>query len=269
MTRPLRPREVLIGRDEHGGLVIGGSQIFTGSAPALVSKITSLLTHIRNPEYIMTLNVDQLLQLRKNTKLFSSFQSASLRTVDGMPLKWVARLVGVRNAHRNTGADLLYELCSEGSRRNWTIAVTGGPSGRPTAAAANLGAKYPSLNVFGVEFPFINDPSDAKSLRVVNEFKRIKPDIVFICLGCPKQELWFSEWSDRLEPAVYVGAGAAVDFAAGAVTRAPAGMQRAGFEWLWRLCKDPRRLFRRYLVEGPKFLGVVLDSVRFRNRGVS
>jgi N-acetylglucosaminyldiphosphoundecaprenol N-acetyl-beta-D-mannosaminyltransferase len=100
---------------------------------------------------------------------------------------------------------------------------------------------------------------------VVEGIKNFAPDIVFLCLGAPKQESWFMEWRDLLPDGVYIGAGAAVDFAAGVSTRAPAQLQRLGMEWVWRLAQEPKRLAKRYLIKGPRFLVIAARSIA--NRG--
>jgi glycosyltransferase involved in cell wall biosynthesis len=96
----------------------------------------------------------------------------------------------------------------------------------------------------------------------VARLRSLRPDIVFLCLGFPLQEAWWAHWRDRLPAAVYVGAGAAVDFAAGVRSRAPRAVQRLGMEWCWRLAQEPRRLAHRYLVRGPRFLVVAARSLR-------
>ena len=101
---------------------------------------------------------------------------------------------------------------------------------------------------------------------MIAQLRDVAPDIVFVCLGAPKQELWYLQWRDQLPPAVYIGAGAAVDFAADRVRRAPKLVQRIGAEWVWRLAQEPRRLAGRYLGKGPAFLFVIGRSLA-RRRG--
>ena len=269
MTGAVAARNILIERACDGGMSLAGSSMFIGTASELLEAISSILGQRMRAEYIMTLNVDQVLQLRTNQELFSAFESAVLRTVDGVPLTWVGSAIGTNHVYRNTGADLLYLACQEGAQRNWKIVIAGGPSGQANQAASNLASLYPGLRVIGLDFPIIETPEDPSSLDLVSEINRAQPDLVFLCLGCPKQELWFSAWRSKLEPAVYVGAGAAVGFASGSLSRAPSFIQRYGFEWLWRLAQDPRRLAHRYLIKGPGFLSVFVKSFRASIRGES
>lgn len=107
----------------------------------------------------------------------------------------------------------------------------------------------------------LSDVDDPASLEVVEALASLEPDLVFVCLGSPKQDVWVSRWRAKLPPAVYIGAGAAVDFVAGTKRRAPRALQRLGLEWAFRLAQEPRRLARRYLVRGPAFAMVAVRSL--------
>jgi N-acetylglucosaminyldiphosphoundecaprenol N-acetyl-beta-D-mannosaminyltransferase len=111
-----------------------------------------------------------------------------------------------------------------------------------------------------IALPMLTSVEDESARSSVDELARFRPDIVFLALGSPKQEAWFLHWRDRLPDAVYIGSGAAADFAAGHRRRAPGLLQAGGLEWVWRLLQEPRRLAGRYLVKGPRFVKVILDS---------
>ncbi|WP_371832536.1 WecB/TagA/CpsF family glycosyltransferase [Rhodococcoides fascians] len=209
----------------------------------------------------MTLNVDQVLLLRRDSLLAVAYEQASVRTIDGTPLLWLAKLVGSRRATRNTGADLIYSVSEHSAGAGWRVGVAGGRAGAAMRAAENLSQAYPNSQILGIEFPEIAGPADNASVHFIDHLCSLNIDVLFLCLGCPKQETWFHHWRNALPPGVYVGAGAAVDFASGSVARAPQLVQRIGLEWLWRLCQDPKRLARRYLIRGPRFLGVVVNSI--------
>jgi N-acetylglucosaminyldiphosphoundecaprenol N-acetyl-beta-D-mannosaminyltransferase len=110
-----------------------------------------------------------------------------------------------------------------------------------------------------------NPPTAAELAPIRDELTRLRPDILLVGLGSPKQELWIDRTAARLSPAVQIGVGASLDFLAGKVRRAPAWMQRAGLEWLYRLAQEPRRLWRRYLINDPKFLLVLARTLREAN----
>jgi N-acetylglucosaminyldiphosphoundecaprenol N-acetyl-beta-D-mannosaminyltransferase len=234
-------------------VLLAGRPLFTGSEDELVERL-QVLVEARRVALVMTPNVDQTLDL-------SSFDHADLRTMDGMPLVLLARLLGARGAKRNTGADLLPVLASRSAARRWRIVVTGSSEGASTTAIHRLQEQFPGAMVSAIGFPRISDVGDPASEAVITQLRRVAPDFVFVCLGAPKQEAWVRRWRDELPPAVYIGAGAAVDFAAGDMSRAPRLVQALAMEWAWRLVREPRRLFRRYLVKGPRFIEVVVDSV--------
>lgn len=243
-----------------GDLTLGGKPLFSHPASALIARIRELRA-AAEPILIVTPNVDQTIDLDRNADFRRAYEEASLRLIDGAPLVLLARLMGARNVHRHTGADLLPLLAKESPREGWTIAVAGGGYGVSDAAAVQLRRAHPESRIVSVPFPNLSRIDDPRSLEVVNELDRISADIVFLCLGAPKQEMWFTHWRDVLPPAVYIGAGAAVDFAAGTARRAPSLVRRAGFEWAWRLAQEPRRLWVRYLVKGPSFIVVACRSL--------
>jgi exopolysaccharide biosynthesis WecB/TagA/CpsF family protein len=246
----------------HGDRVLlAGQPLFTGTENELVDQLAYLATSQR-VSLVMTLNVDQTLALKESLSLRDAFVNADLRTVDGMPLVLLARLLGARRAKRNTGADLLPVLAAHSASRKWRIVVTGGSEEASTTAIYRLQEQFPGAMISAIGFPRISDVSDPASEKVIAQLWRIKPDFVFVCLGAPKQEAWIRRWRSALPASVYIGAGAAVDFASGAVTRAPRFIQALSMEWLWRLVREPRRLFHRYVVKGPKFMEVVVESIR-------
>lgn len=249
---------VLTHRD--GTTALDGLPLETGTAAELEDRIDALARTGR-PELVITANVDQVLNLRTSERLRRAYQAAALRLIDGMPLVLLARALGARRVHRHTGADLLPLLAAHSAQRGWRIVITGGSDEIASAAAQRLSRRHPEAQIHHVPFPRLQRPEDPASRSVVEQLERLRPDLVFLCLGSPKQEVWFLRWRDHLPAAVYVGAGAAVDFAAGAKTRAPRFIQSAGFEWAWRLSQEPGRLGGRYLLKGPRFLGVIARSV--------
>lgn len=210
---------------------------------------------------VVTPNVDQVIDLETSPMLRRAYGSASLRTIDGMPLVVLARALGAKRPQRHTGADLLFQSVAWAERNGWNIAITGGDPMATQQAVQRLRFLHPTVDVIGIEFPQISDVADPQSKVVLKDLKSIKPNIVFLCLGAPKQESWFLEWRDLLPDGVYIGAGAAVDFAAGHRMRAPKLIQKLGFEWAWRLIQEPRRLARRYLLKGPRFLKFIFMSI--------
>lgn len=129
-----------------------------------------------------------------------------------------------------------------------------------TAAAERLGRAYPGPEIAAVPMPMLSDAADPASQDAIASLVAFKPDVVFVCLGAPKQERWFRVWRDKLPGGVYIGAGAAVDFAAGTKRRAPRVVQEMGLEWVWRVFQEFGRLAPRYFVKGPSFVRIAIQS---------
>lgn len=240
---------------------VAGLEIEATSLREAVDQVEALVA-TGELHLVVTVNVDQSLHARDRPQVREAFRSASRRYADGMPVVLLARLLGVHLPGRVTGADLLPALCAAGARRGHRIAIVGGAEGVAQTAAANLTAQAPGLQVVLTLSPplgFEHDPEHDG--EVVKALVDAQPHLVFVCLGSPKQELWVHDRQDVLPPAVYLGVGAAVDFAAGHVPRAPELYRRAGLEWLFRLQNDFGRLWRRYLVNDPRFLRVAAEDL--------
>jgi len=242
-----------------GTLRLGGQEIFLGGVDELVAAIDGLLP-AREVHSVITPNVDQWLNLRSDEALGAAFDEASIRITDGFPLVVLGHRLGAHRLQRLTGADLLPLTAAVSAERGWRIAVTGGGPGVAAHAAAVLRDRV-DADIVAVDFPRISSVDDPESLSVVEALTELEPDLVFVCLGSPKQDVWVSRWRAKLPPAVYIGAGAAVDFVAGTKKRAPVALQRLGLEWSYRLAQEPRRLARRYLVRGPAFAVVAVRSL--------
>ncbi|MCD2100066.1 WecB/TagA/CpsF family glycosyltransferase [Rhodococcus rhodochrous] len=254
-------REIAVEKTTLGdGVEIAGVPLFIGSSDDLLDEIDKVLRN-PSPSLLMTLNVDQVLELEKNPTLFNAFRTAAIRTIDGVPLQWLSRKVAGTSVHRNTGADLLEIVTDKGRERAWRIAIAGGAPGVADEAAEKLKLKYGGASVEAVEFPRISGPDGHATRSVIASFERGNFDLVFLCLGCPKQETWFLENRQHLPAGVYIGAGAAVDFSSGRKKRAPQVLQNFGLEWFWRMAAEPSRLWRRYLVRGPMFVKVIARSL--------
>lgn len=209
---------------------------------------------------VFTPNVDHVVKAESNLAFREAYTRCSLSLADGMPLIWVSPLLGCPLPERVTGSDMLRPVLDLAARRRWRVYLLGGAPGVAEEVAALLTSQ--GMIVAGWDDCRIasdgSDPGDASIARA----KAAKPDLIFVALGPPKQELWIHRSLDALRPAVSLGVGASLDFLVGKYKRAPRWMGRVGLEWLYRLSQEPKRLWRRYLVEGPRFIGVVLATRR-------
>lgn len=203
---------------------------------------------------IVTPNVDIVRLARRDGAARGFVTRSSLVVADGMPLVWASRIAGSPLPGRVAGADLIWSLSAAASGSGHSVYLLGGATGVPQRAADALCARYGGLAVVGTSSPpYGFDATEESIAPVLADVVRARPDIVFVGLGFPKQERLIDRLAPLLPTAWYVGCGAAIAFAAGAVSRAPRWMQRTGLEWAHRLASEPRRLCRRYLVDDGPF----------------
>jgi N-acetylglucosaminyldiphosphoundecaprenol N-acetyl-beta-D-mannosaminyltransferase len=177
------------------------------------------------------------------------FNESWLTTPDGMPLVWLGPL----EVERVYGPDLMLAVCDAGRASGLTHYFFGGTAGVAGELKQKLCARFPGLAVVGTFTPPFR-PLDADELAALRaDVARARPDVMWIGLGTPKQEYFMAAHWQTLEAGVLIGVGAAFDFHSGRVRQAPRLIQRSGFEWLFRLCTEPRRLGRRYLTTTPLF----------------
>jgi N-acetylglucosaminyldiphosphoundecaprenol N-acetyl-beta-D-mannosaminyltransferase len=240
--------------------------------PMTESALVRLASHAWEQDvggWIVTANVDIVRATARDPDLAQLVRRADIVVADGMPIVWAARISGHALPERVTGASLVYSLSEAAARTGHSIYLLGGEPGVPEAAAAALGERYTGLRVAGTDSPpFGFERSQAKLDQVVAEVAAAAPDLVFVGLGFPKQELVISKLRQVMPNAWYIGCGAGIPLAAGTFSRAPTAMQKAGAEWLHRLALEPRRLARRYLLDDAPFaLRLLAHAIRVRLTG--
>ncbi len=208
--------------------------------------------------YVLTPNVDHVCLAEDSPELCEAYAGASLSLVDGMPLVWLSRVLGEPLPEKISGSDLVGPLMARAAARGMRVYLLGAAPGVALRAADALRAAHPGLEIVGVASPPVGFDADAAaSTAVVAEIAAARAQIVLVALGCPKQELWLHRQRASLAPAIGVGVGATLDFLAGDIPRAPRWMSQAGLEWLYRLSREPRRLYQRYLVRDRAIVGIV------------
>ena len=203
--------------------------------------------------YVCVANVHMVMEAHDNPSFRALVNAADLVTPDGMPLVWMLRKLGYPHQGRVCGPELTSRVCAEAARRGVPVGFYGGHPEALEALVRNLSARFPGLRVVYAYSPPFCPLTPEEDERVTEEINASGARILFVGLGCPKQEWWMAEHKGRVR-AVMLGVGAAFDFHAGRVRQAPVWMQRAGLEWLFRLVQEPRRLWRRYLKHNPRFL---------------
>ncbi|SDX86464.1 N-acetylglucosaminyldiphosphoundecaprenol N-acetyl-beta-D-mannosaminyltransferase [Modestobacter sp. DSM 44400] len=221
--------------------------------PEVVDRVMAALADGRGG-WIATPNVDHMRRAARDPGLAATLCTADISVADGAPVVWASRLAGQPVPTRVTGADLLWSLSAAAAAAGRSVYLLGGEPGVPDRAAENLQTAFPELKVVGTCSPprgFEHDAAQMAALR--EELLATAPDLVFVGLGFPKQELVICGFLKQLPAAWWLGCGAALPFAAGDLDRAPAWMRPLGLEWLFRLVHEPRRLFRRYVLEDAPF----------------
>jgi N-acetylglucosaminyldiphosphoundecaprenol N-acetyl-beta-D-mannosaminyltransferase len=183
--------------------------------------------------------------------------AAGLVTPDGMPLVWLLRWYGYQETDRVYGPDLMLKLFDHGRRLGYRHFLYGSTHATLERLESNLTSRFPGAHVVGRIAPPFRHLTEAEEESVVAAINESGADIVWVGLSTPRQEVWMATCRARLAAKVLIGVGAAFDFHAGTKKQAPRFVQRNGFEWLFRLAMEPRRLWRRYLANIPVFIGLV------------
>jgi len=214
--------------------------------------------HRRERQYVCLATVHGVMECQRDPSLRSVFNTSGLTTPDGMPLVWLSWLHGLRHVQRVYGPDLMLALCERSVRQGYRHYFYGGAPGVAEKLAGRLRQRFPELQIAGTYTPpfrAMTADEDAEAIQAIN---RAGPDIVWVGLGSPKHDRWMATHVGRLTASVLIGVGAAFDFHAGRKRQAPRWIQRGGLEWLFRLSQEPRRLWRRYLIDNPLFVALVL-----------
>ncbi|HEY6078607.1 MAG TPA: WecB/TagA/CpsF family glycosyltransferase [Polyangiaceae bacterium] len=242
---------------------IGELELDALGVDAAIEAVAQLVRQGRGGT-VFTPNVDHVVQAEHDLAFREAYGRTELSFVDGTPVLWAARLLGTPLPAKLSGSDLFEPLLARAEREGWRIVLLGGGPGVAERAALNLRLRLPALQIVDTLAPRLGLQADDSERECVDRLARASAQLIFVCLGAPKQELFSDRNRSRLAPAVLVGFGAAVDFAAGTVPRAPAWMSRAGLEWAFRLGREPRRLAARYLLRDPEFVKIVAKQALTR-----
>jgi N-acetylglucosaminyldiphosphoundecaprenol N-acetyl-beta-D-mannosaminyltransferase len=217
---------------------------------------------------VFTPNVDHVVLAEDDLLFREAYASVALSLVDGMPVLWVSRLLGMTSGQKVSGSDLIRPLMGLAARRGFRVYLLGAAPAVARRAAEILCEEAPGLQIVGTSSPLIDmdgPPPEREAVRL--ELRAARPDLVLVALGPPKAERFIHECRPSVPSAVLVSVGAGLDFVVGVVRRAPPVVSACGFEWLFRLLQEPRRLWKRYLLRGPRALPVFVRSLRSRYPG--
>lgn len=212
----------------------------------------------REHQYVSVCVAHTIMECQQNEQMRHAINHAGLATPDGMPLVWLSRWWQKQaQVERVYGPDLMLALCQCSIERGYTHYFYGGAAGVPELLAQKLQQRFPRLRVAGSYSPPFRTLTPAEDAQVIQQINQATPDIVWVGLGTPKQDLWMAAHRNQLTAPVLIGVGAAFDFHTGRLPQAPRWMQSNGLEWLFRLWQEPRRLWYRYLIYNPLFIALV------------
>lgn len=223
-----------------------------------IQKIDELASN-KKPSYVVTPNVDHIVKIESDNEFKQVYNEADLILTDGMPLIWISKLKGSPIKEKVSGSDLFPEVCKLAAEKGYKIFLLGAAEGVAAKAAVNLKLKFNGLNIVGTYSPSYGFEKSLDEINnIISIINKSKPDILAVGLGAPKQEKFLYKFKERLNVPVSLAIGASIDFEAGNINRAPKWMQNSGLEWLYRLLKEPKRMFKRYLIDDINIIKLII-----------
>lgn len=218
--------------------------------------------------YVCVTGVHGVMESQRDRELLRVHNRSGLTVPDGMPMVWAGHRAGAAWMRQVAGPDLMLDVLARAAERGWSSYFYGAADGVPELLAARLTARFPGLKVAGTHAPPFRPLTAAEDAETVDRINTSGADLVWVGLSTPKQERWMAAHRELLDATALFGVGAAFDVHAGRTTRAPERLRRHGLEWAYRLAKEPRRLWRRYLRNNPEYLArIALHPPRLRPAG--
>ena len=233
-------------------LPVLGSPIDCIDAPDAIQRISTWAA-ARESRVVFICNAHSVVTAQQDAAFRAALAQADLATPDGWPVAWMLRRLGARGQARLSGPDLMLDYCEQAAGSGESIFLLGSTPQTLQALQGNLLQRWPALRIAGAMSPPFRHLSTAEDEAIVQRINASGAGTVWVSLGCPKQELWMADHRGRVQ-AVMLGVGAAFDFHAGTVARAPTWMRKNGLEWLHRLASEPKRLWKRYLYTNSAFV---------------
>lgn len=231
------------------------------SATTVDETVELILDPPPNGLRVAVCTVHSVMTARRDPNLRHALAGVDVATADGMPLAWALRLSGVPDQERVYGYTVFRRTIEQGLERDTSHFFYGSTPETLATLTSNITADHPGVRIAGVHSPPFRELTDDEIAADIDKIAESARDVVWVGLGMPKQELWMARTAGRLPGISLVGVGAVFDWVAGTVPQAPERMQGAGMEWLYRLYREPRRLWRRYLWNNPAYLALLANQV--------
>lgn len=223
-----------------------------------LSEIEQMVS-AKKKSYIVAVNVDVIVKIEYDSLLKEISDRADITLVDGKPLIWISKFYKRPIVEKISGSDLVPLVLELAARKGYSVFLLGGKDGIAEKAKANIEHKHPDIKIVGSYAPPLGFEKSKSELQIINSMiSDVKPDLLIVCLGCPKQEKWIYANFDKYDATVSICAGATIDFLAGSIDRAPKWMSDHGLEWFYRFIKEPKRMFTRYFVDDAQILRLMM-----------
>jgi N-acetylglucosaminyldiphosphoundecaprenol N-acetyl-beta-D-mannosaminyltransferase len=246
---------------ENKSFTVNGMRVDVVQIPDVVGSMRDWIEKRMSCNYIVVSNANDVVLSAKAPKVKEAVNNSSLSVPDGMSLVVFARLLGYRVKRRVYGPELMLSFLELAQDKGYSNFFYGSTPSTLDLMTKNLLARFPRLKISGSYSPPFRELSPEEERAVTERINEVSPDILWVGLGCPKQQLWMHEHKNKLKVPVVAGVGAAFDFIAGTKSQAPRWMRETGFEWFFRLISEPRRLWRRYLINNTLFLYYVSQDL--------
>lgn len=237
-----------------------GLKFYSGSLESLITIVNQWIKRSAH-KYICVTNIHGLTEAQHDKRVFLAHQQAGLVVPDGMPLVWVGRMLRYPRTQRIYGPDVFLAVCRQAERLKHRVFLYGTTPDTLIKLTTRLKQLYPKLLIVGTHVPPFRSLTEQEENSVTTKINRTHPNIIFVGLSTPKQEMWMCAHKHLLTADVCIGVGAAFDFVSGTKPQAPVWMRRAGLEWMHRLFHEPGRLLPRYKKAGTHFLPLFIDSI--------
>lgn len=235
-----------------------GVRVHKVDLPQVLDRMQRWIEKKDITRYVVATQMHGLMVARRNVSFRNVLNSASLFVPDGFSVVWAAKLLGSDLRQRVPGPDLFIAGCSFAENHGYGIFLYGDTEETLLLLQRRLIEQFPNLKISGVYSPPFRSLTAEEDDHIVDMINLSGADIVWVGLGAPRQEQWMYDHREKLNVPVLIGVGAAFKFSSGRVSRAPTLLRDHGFEWMWRFCREPGRVWRRVLIDGPHFFACVL-----------
>ncbi len=244
----------------HSKVNILGVHVSNISNQQLLETLTNSIVQKQKLQVCIT-PVNSVLAALKNSQVLQVYNNAQIVLCDSVPLKWAAGFLNTPITERITGLDLLPNLVALCAQNNFSIFLLGASPGVAEQLKQKIIAQYPNCNVVGIYVPpFMKVFSEQENNNMVSAVNAASPDVLLVSLTAPKQDIWIAQNLSRVHAPVQIGIGGAFEVMAGLAKRSPKWMQKSGLEWFYRFIQEPKRLFRRYFIEAPLFIPLIIKQ---------